>query len=133
MIRILLGVFVVLHGLVHLLYVGQSARFFELQPGLAWPDGSWLFSRFLGVEANRTLGSIMLVLVGVGFAASGIGMIAQWPWWRQMIVGSALFSTAIFILFYDGAAQHLDAKGAVAILINVAILAVVLIFRRASS
>ena len=133
MIRILLGVFVVLHGLVHLLYVGQSGRFFELQPGLTWPDGSWLFSQFLGVEANRTLASILLVLVGVGFAASGIGIIARLPWWRQVIVGSALFSTAIFTLFYDGTAQHLDAKGAVAILINAAILAVVLIFRRASS
>jgi len=133
LIRTLLGVFVVLHGLIHLLYVGQSARYFELQAGLAWPDGSWLFSRLLGVEANRTLASILLVLVGVGFAVSGIGIIARIPWWRQVIVGSALFSTAIFILFYDGAAQQLDAKGAVAILINVAILAVVLVFRRASS
>jgi hypothetical protein len=133
MIRILLAIFIVLHGLIHLLYVGQSARYFELQPGLAWPDGSWIFSRFLGVEANRTLASILLVLVGVGFAASGIGIIARLPWWRQVIVGSALFSTAIFILLYDGVAQHLDAKGAVAILINAAILAVVLIFRRAGS
>jgi hypothetical protein len=41
MVRILFGVFVLLHGLVHLLYLGQSARYFELQPGLAWPDGSW--------------------------------------------------------------------------------------------
>jgi len=78
-------------------------------------------------------GEHLAVLVGVAFAASGIGIIARVPWWRQVIVGSALFSTVIFVLFYDGAAQHLDAKGAVAILINAAILAVVLVFRRASS
>ena len=71
-----------------------------------------------------------MALVAVGFAASGIGIIARMPWWRQVIVGSALFSTAIFVLFWDGAAQHLDSKGAVAIMINIAILIVVLIFRR---
>jgi hypothetical protein len=32
MSRIIFGVFIVLHGLVHLLYFGQSARYFELQP-----------------------------------------------------------------------------------------------------
>ena len=34
MIRILLGVFVVLHGLIHMLYVGQSSRYFELAGGV---------------------------------------------------------------------------------------------------
>jgi hypothetical protein len=29
---IIFGVFIVLHGLIHLLYFGQSRRLFELQP-----------------------------------------------------------------------------------------------------
>ena len=41
-VRIVLGIFMVLHGLVHLLYFGHGLRFFEL-PDLAWPDGSWVF------------------------------------------------------------------------------------------
>jgi hypothetical protein len=47
--RFRLGIFLVLHGLVHLLYFGQSARYFELKPGMTWPDGAWAFSRLLGV------------------------------------------------------------------------------------
>lgn len=43
MLRIIVGVFIVLHGLVRLLYFGQSQRFFKLKPGLVWPDGSWGF------------------------------------------------------------------------------------------
>ncbi len=48
MVRILFGIFIVLHGLVHLLYFGQSARYFELQPGMVWPNGSWVVSKLLG-------------------------------------------------------------------------------------
>jgi hypothetical protein len=39
MLRLAFSVFIVLHGLVYLLYFGQSRKFFELQPGLLWPDG----------------------------------------------------------------------------------------------
>ena len=40
MLNIVIGVFIILHGLVHMLYFGQSRKFFELQPGMTWPDGS---------------------------------------------------------------------------------------------
>jgi len=47
LLRLIIGVFIVLHGLVHLLYFGQSWRFFELQPEMVWPEDSWAFSRLL--------------------------------------------------------------------------------------
>ena len=59
MIRAIPGVFVVLHGLVHLLNLGQSVRLFELQPGMTWPDGSWAFSRLLGNNRTRTMAGYM--------------------------------------------------------------------------
>jgi hypothetical protein len=36
-VQFIAGIFLILHGLVHLLYYGQSARRFELAPGLTWP------------------------------------------------------------------------------------------------
>ena len=128
MARILFGVFIVIHGLVHLLYFGQSARYFELQPGMVWPNGSWVFPNFLGEEASRILASILLVLAAIGLFASGIGILVSQPWWRPVLVGSTLFSSIIFILFWDGVAHRLDNQGAIAILINAAILAALLIF-----
>jgi hypothetical protein len=128
MIRIILGFFIVLHGLVHMLYFGQSARYFELQPGMVWPDGSWAFSQLLGDAATRSLASVLLVLAAIGLVTSGIGILASQSWWRPVIVGSTIFSSVIFILFWDGVVQHLGNKGAIAILINVAILAVLLKF-----
>ncbi len=127
--RILIGIFMVLHGLVHLLYFGQSRRLFELQPGMVWPDGSWVFSKLLGDGATRTLASISCVLAALGFVSGGTGILLRQAWWRPAIVGAAAFSGVIYILFWDGALQKLDAKGGIAILINLAILVAVLILR----
>jgi len=129
MLRIIVGVFMVLHGLVHLLYFGQSARYFELQPGMVWPDGSWVFSRFLGDEVIRKLVSVLLVLAALGFVAGGAGIFIKQAWWRPVVAGVAAFSAVIYILSWDGALQNLDDKGAIGILINVVILVAVLIFQ----
>lgn len=129
MLRYLVAIFFVLHGLVHLLYAGQSMRIFELQPGMAWPDGAWAFSRILGDGGGRTLAAVFLVLAAVGFVISGAGLFAQQGWWRSAVVGAAVLSSAIFVLFWDGGWQNLDDKGAFALLINAAILVAVLLFQ----
>lgn len=129
LLRIIIGGFMVLHGLVHLLYFGQSSRFFELQPGLVWPDGSWAFARLLGNEATRLLASAATILSAVGFAAGGLGIFLRQGWWRPIVLGSAAFSIVLYLLFWDGEMQRLDEKGGVAILINLAILAAVLLLQ----
>jgi hypothetical protein len=128
MIRVLFSVFFVLHGLIHLLYFGQSARYFELQPGMVWPDGSWVFSRILGNTTTRNLASIFLILAAIGFVVGGAGIFLKQAWWRPALVSAAVFSTVIYVLFWDGVMQRLDNKGGVGILIDLAILAALLIF-----
>jgi uncharacterized membrane protein YphA (DoxX/SURF4 family) len=127
--RFIFGIFVVLHGLVHLLYVGHSARYFELKPGMVWPDGSWAFSRFLGDKAARNLASIALILTAIGFIVGGIGILVGQAWWRPVVVGTAAFSSTIYILFWNGTMQNLDGQGGIGLLINMAILLAALIFR----
>jgi uncharacterized membrane protein YphA (DoxX/SURF4 family) len=127
MLRIVLGIFMVLHGLVHLLYYGQSRGLFELQRGMVWPEGAWAFSRLLGDSTTRWLASAACIVAAVGFVAGGAGILAGQAWWHPAIVGAAAFSTAIFVLFWDGSLHKLDNQGAIAILINLAILIAVLI------
>lgn len=127
-IRIILGVFLVLHGLVHLLYLGQSARRFELQPGMTWPDGSWAFSRLLGDTRTRTLAGICCILATAGFAIAGVALLAGQSWWQVPAVASAVFSGVVYILSWNGRLQHLANQGIVALLINAAILVSVLVF-----
>lgn len=127
--RIIFGIFIVLHGLVHLLYFGQSARFFELKPGMVWPDGSWAFSSVLGDGAARNLASILLIVAAIGFVVGGIGIFAGQSWWRAVVVSAAVFSSFIYILFWNGGFQNLDGQGGVGILINAAILIAVLVLQ----
>ncbi len=129
LIRIIFGVFMVLHGLVHLLYFGQSARYFELQDGLTWPDGAWVFSKFLDSGTIRIAACILLILAAVGFVAGGGGIFLKQSWWRPLILGVAVFSSVLFILFWDGTFQRMDDQGWVGILINGAILIAVVVFR----
>jgi hypothetical protein len=129
-VRIVLGLFLVLHGLVHLLYLGQSARRFELQPGMTWPDGSWAFSRLLGNNRTRTLAGICCIVAAAGFVLGGIAIFAGQAWWETPVVASAAFSAVLYILFWNGRFQHLANQGALALLINAAILIAVLVFQR---
>jgi hypothetical protein len=129
MLRILLGIFVVLHGLVHLLYSGQSWRLFELQTAMVWPDGSWALSRLLGEEPTRLLASVALALTAIGFMAGGIGILVREAWWRPLVIAAATLSIAIYLLLWDGSMQHLDDKGGIGVLIDIAILAAVLVFQ----
>ncbi len=129
MIQAVVGVFLMLHGLVHLLYFGQSARFFALQPGMNWPDGSWALSRLLGDNITRTVTNVFCILAAAGFLIGAAAIFFSQPWWRGAVVISAVFSVILYILFWDGQLQRLDNQGAVGILINLAILAAVLMFR----
>jgi hypothetical protein len=129
MLRFIIGAFFVLHGLVHLLYFGQSQRLFELQPGMVWPDSSWAFSKLLGDEAARWLASIACVLAAVGFVVGGAAILMKQVWWRPVAVAAAAFSAIVFVLFWNGRMQKLSNQGLIAILINIAILVAVLILR----
>ena len=128
MLTILTGLFFVLHGLVHLLYAGQSARRFELQSGMDWPDGSWAFSKLLGQSSARTLAGILCILAAAGFVIAGFGIIFTQPWWRTAAVASAVLSAVLFILFWNGRFKRLDTQGGVGVLIDMVILAAILIF-----
>jgi hypothetical protein len=126
---ILSGILLILHGLVHLLYAGQSGRYFELRPGMTWPDSSWLFSRSLGDESTRLLATILLALAAITFVAGGFGLFLRQEWWRPAAISAATFSSLIFVLFWDGRLQALDDKGGVGVLINLAILVVILVLQ----
>jgi uncharacterized membrane protein YphA (DoxX/SURF4 family) len=127
--RFIFGALIVLHGLVHLLYFGQSAKYFELKPGMVWPDGSWAFSRLLGDGVARNLVSILLLLAAIGLVVAGVGIFVGQAWWRPVVVGVAAYSSVVFILFWNGRMQNLDGQGGIGLLIDMAILIAVLILR----
>ncbi|UCD08245.1 MAG: hypothetical protein JSU79_07765 [Dehalococcoidales bacterium] len=69
--NIAVAVFLILHGLVHLLYLGQSMKWYQLGEGMTWPENSWAFSRLFGNMATRVIASISCVLAAAVFAGGG--------------------------------------------------------------
>jgi hypothetical protein len=126
---ILMGIFFLLHGLVHLLYAGQSLRSFELRPGMTWPDGSWAFSKLLGNESTRMLATLLLALAALGFLAGGLGLFIRQDWWRSLTLAAVVISSLIFIVFWDGRFQAMADEGGVGLLVNLAILVLVLFLK----
>ena len=120
--RIAAGVFLIAHGAVYGLYVGQALRLFELKPGLAWPDGSWALSGLIGSRALRSVTAIWFSLVAAGFAVSGIALIAGRSWWGSLAAVTAIVATVALALLWNRRLQELDAQGAYAVLINAVIL-----------
>ena len=129
MVVFLVGTFLILHGLVHLLYAGQSQRMFELQPGLTWPDGSWAFARLLGESGTRTWASAALAVAAICFVAAGVTVYFKRPWWGITAVIASVVSSLIFILFWDGGFSRLHDKGAVGVLINIVIIILAVVVR----
>jgi len=128
MLRFLFGIFIVLHGLVHLWYVTLSLGLVEFQAEMGWTGKSCLFSPLLGDGAARSLATVLYGLATLGFLIGSIGIFAQQEWWRPVVIGSAAFSAAIILLFWDGGLQLLVEKGLIGFLINVAFLVALLVF-----
>jgi hypothetical protein len=117
------GVFLVLHGLIHLLYAGQSRKLFELAPGLEWPAGSWAFAKLLGDSRTCRLAGVACVVATAAFVVGGAGLLLQQEWWRPVIAAAAALSAAVFALCWDGTRRKLSGQGWIGVLIDLAILA----------
>jgi len=120
-----LGIFLILHALVHLLYAGQSARLFELKPGMAWPEGAWAISRFLGDRIVRLLASVLLIVTAIALVVNGTGYIADQTWSRSLAIIAVIFSSTVFILLWNGKLENLDGQGMVGVFLNLFFLVVV--------
>ena len=129
MMRVVAGLLPILHGIVHLIYFGQAQRYYEMQVGMAWPDGSWAFSRVMSEEAARSTAAVGCLIPGIAFLGAGIGILANLGWWRLVIVIGAASSTALFVLFWDGKLRKLGERGLIGVAMNIAVLLLVLVFR----
>lgn len=126
MFTVLTGIFLVLHGLVHLWYVTLSQRWIEFEAEMGWSGESWLFTPVFGDRATRTIVGGLCALATLGFVAGGLGLVFRAAWWRPVVIGSAVVSTAIVLFFWDGRLEMVVEKGLIALIINGALLVALL-------
>jgi hypothetical protein len=107
--------------------MGQSLNYFELEKGFVWPDNSKLLLNIFGLQAKKRIASILCVIAAISFVSSGICFLIGYSWQNREIILAAAISTILFIAFWDGSMKKLHTQGAIAILINIAILVYTLI------
>lgn len=127
MLKLLSGIFIVLHGLVHLWYVVLSYGLVEFQPDMGWTGESWLLSGLLGESLTRSLAGVLYIAASLAFVASGVGIFADAEWRRPLLLGSAILSSVLVLLYWDGGTEMIVQKGLAGLLINVGIITLTLL------
>ena len=128
MVRTFIGVFIILHGLVHLWYVTLSQRLVAFQPEMGWTGESRVLTGLLGDATARLVATVLYALATLGFVAGGVGWLAQAGWERPWLIVSAAVSALTILLFWDGKPQMLVQKGLIGLLIDAAFLLAMLVF-----
>jgi hypothetical protein len=107
--RWLLAAFLVGHGLVLVMFVvPQPAAKPATASGVAYPFDmarSWLITG-VGMDAGlvRAIGVVLVAAVVIGFALAGlatVGVLIPAGWWAVLVVGSAVVSTLVLLLFFS--------------------------------
>jgi hypothetical protein len=76
---------------------------------------------------TRGMASIACAVAAAGFVAGGAGLLLRQEWWRPVVVGSAVFSAIIIMLFWDGTRKRVRDQGGIGLLIDLAILLALLV------
>ncbi|MBS3751504.1 MAG: hypothetical protein KGY39_08380 [Anaerolineales bacterium] len=129
MVMIIVSIFLWLHGVVHLLYFGHSQKLFELQPGLIWPENSWLFSSLMNGDKTRLIASAFMLISAIVFIFTGTGLFLKQTWWRAIFIFAIAFSSLAYLIFWNGKLEQLPDQGFIGILINLSLLFFILILK----
>ena len=91
MIRVLLGTFIVAHGLL--------TAFIWVSPA----DGNAPFraSHSWLVGDARPLAVVIALVAGAGFVLAGIGVITQQAWWAVTGIGAGAMALLVMTLFFN--------------------------------
>ena len=105
-LRILIGVLLVLHGVIHgilaVLPNPDAARPVAATFFSEWAR-SWLRGGLSG-RALQTSAIALAVIAGVGFFAAGLAMfdlVLPHDWWRALAIASSVVSLALCVLFWN--------------------------------
>lgn len=124
----LIGFFLVMHGLVHLFYFAHIQKHLILHPTA---EGHGLLPGHSILHSTRLPTALACVITAAGFtiAGGGVAGVAVFePWWVEAGILSAVFSSLLFFIWYNGRLENMDEPAAYAMNINLLILAVLIIY-----
>lgn len=122
MLKTILSIAIVLHGLVHIWYVLLLSKVVKFQPDMGWTGASWLFPAADESPAIRYTGITMYALVTLLFVTSGISLMTGNSLTSKLLVLSAILSSVLILFFFDGLFNMVVQKGLVGLIFNLMII-----------
>jgi hypothetical protein len=123
MLKLVLAVVVLAHGVGHLLFLGPSLRVVDWA---GQTSHSWLLTGALGDGPTRAIASIIWIATIVLFVAGVCGYLLGTPWWQGATVAGAIVSIVGIVLFWDGLASS---SAAFALVFDAVVLVTLLLAR----
>jgi hypothetical protein len=123
LIRFLIGAVITLHALVHFWFIALAMKLFPFEPQMGWTTKSWLFTNLLGDDLTRKLAALLLFIVMLVMATGGVAFIFGAGWSRPILIGAAVASIAVIVLFWDGSFDLIVSKGLIAVLLDLGVIA----------
>lgn len=126
--NIVLGIFVILHGLVHFWFVTLSQGWVEFQTDMGWTGQSWLLTDLLGGSLVRGLSAALYGASAISFVIAGIGFLSKADWTRPWLGAASLISAVTILAFWDGSFDLMVQKGLLGLLISLGLAIAALVF-----
>lgn len=126
--NVLIGIFIILHGLVHMWYVTLSQGWVALQAEMGWTGESWLLGSVFESATSRFLATILYSLAAIIFVVSGAGLIARQELARTWMIIASGISAGTILIFWDGSLNMPVEKGLIGFLISAGLLVAAVIF-----
>lgn len=122
LLKILTGIFIILHGLVHFWYVILAAKLVEYKPEMGWTGNSWLLDAVIPASTIRFIAVFFYSFAALAFIISAVGVLFAKDWLNNGLIIAAVISTFTILLFFDGSGNMLVQKGLIGLIINLAII-----------
>lgn len=122
-------IFVLLHGLAHIVYTALALNWIPLAQGQEnWTGSSWLLTSQLGEQGTRGVGALIFGLLAALFVFTTIGLAIRAPWATTLLAISGILSSGILLIFWDGSFRSLSEKGVIGLVINIGLLVLLMVF-----
>ncbi len=122
LLKIISGVFIILHGMVHFWYVVLAAKLVEYKSEMGWTSNSWLLDAVIPPSIIRIIAVLLYTLAAIVFIINAVALLLGKAWWSNGLLIAAVISTLTILLFFDGNGQMLVQKGLIGVIINLAII-----------
>jgi hypothetical protein len=125
--RIISGIFIILHGLVHIWYVVLSFNLVTFQPDMGWTGNSWLFASPKSQQVMRMIAGFLFIISTMLFVIGGITILTNFSGANTILSIAAILSTITLLVFWDGKTDMIVQKGVIGVIINLVIIVAVIL------